>query len=103
MRRLTSVIGTNAKCRLRRAMSEFEGKAEDIYSHRVLLTLTQLGFPELTHACRGPATTRQMPPKGSLNPPLQGASLPILLARPFGGRDTCDGGISSRGRRPRRR
>jgi hypothetical protein len=32
MRAMTA-IGTNAKCRLRRAMSEFEGKAEDIYSY----------------------------------------------------------------------
>ena len=59
MRRLTSVIGTNAKCRLHRAMSEFEGKAEDIYSHRVLLTLTQLGFSRvdarLSWPCHDPA------------------------------------------------
>lgn len=34
----TSVLGTNAKCRLRRAMSELEGEAEDIYSYGVLLT-----------------------------------------------------------------
>jgi hypothetical protein len=27
-----TVVGTNAKCRPRRAMSEFGGKAEDIYS-----------------------------------------------------------------------
>jgi hypothetical protein len=26
---LMSLVGTNAKCRLLRAMSEFEGKAED--------------------------------------------------------------------------
>jgi hypothetical protein len=28
-----SVVGTNAKCRLLRAMSEFEGKAEDKCSY----------------------------------------------------------------------
>ena len=28
-----SVPDPNAECRLRRAMSEFEGKAEDIYSY----------------------------------------------------------------------
>jgi hypothetical protein len=27
-----TACGTNAKCQPRRAMSEFEGKAEDVYS-----------------------------------------------------------------------
>ena len=35
--------GTFETCRLRRAMSEFEGKAENICSYRVLLSLTQSG------------------------------------------------------------
>ncbi len=38
-----SAFGTFETCRMRRAMSEFEGKAENICSHRVLLSLTQLG------------------------------------------------------------
>jgi hypothetical protein len=37
-----SAIGTFETCRLRRAMSEFEGKAENICSDRVLLSLTQV-------------------------------------------------------------
>jgi hypothetical protein len=38
-----SVVGTDAKCRPRRAMSECEGKAEDICSLRVFRSLTHLG------------------------------------------------------------
>jgi hypothetical protein len=33
-------IGTNAKCQLHQAMSEFMGTAENIYSYLVLPTLT---------------------------------------------------------------
>jgi hypothetical protein len=46
-----SVDGTIAKCRLRRAMSEFEGKAEDIYSYRVRLTLTRSRLPVREIGC----------------------------------------------------
>src|ERR1700682_4418997 len=38
-----SGFGTFETCQLRRAMSEFEGKAENMYSYRVLLTLTRTG------------------------------------------------------------
>jgi hypothetical protein len=38
-----SGVSTYAKCRPRRAMSEFGAKAEDIYSGRVFRILTQSG------------------------------------------------------------
>jgi hypothetical protein len=36
-----SAVRTNAKCRSDRAMSEFGGEPESIYSHRVFRILTQ--------------------------------------------------------------
>src|SRR3981081_1324021 len=42
---LTSDNGTFETSRMRRAMSEFEGKAENIDSHCVLLSLTPSGQP----------------------------------------------------------
>lgn len=45
---MTSAYGTNAKCLPRRAMSEFEGKAENIYSERVFRILTHTGSRSLS-------------------------------------------------------
>jgi hypothetical protein len=42
-----STHGTNAKCQLRQAMSKFMGTAEDIYSYRVLPSLTQFAPIEI--------------------------------------------------------
>src|SRR6266704_5888109 len=56
---VTSPFGTFRTYRMRRAMSEFEGKAENICSHRVLLSLTHKSH--CGHRAKG--VPSQLPPE----------------------------------------